>query len=118
MKVKLANYPGFRYSPSMILRTLETKLKALARQYPVVTVTGPRQSGKTTLCRAAFPDKAYVNLERPDVREFAINDARGFLASYADGAILDEIQRGKRQSKGLNARFLLFQAFNIKAVRQ
>ncbi len=93
MKVKLANYPGFRYSPSMILRTLETKLKALARQYPVVTVTGPRQSGKTTLCRAAFPDKAYVNLERPDVREFAINDARGFLASYADGAILDEIQR-------------------------
>lgn len=93
MKVQLADYPESRYAPFMILRTLDTKLKALARQYPVVTVTGPRQSGKTTLCRAAFPDKPYVNLERPDIREFAISDARGFLASYADGAILDEIQR-------------------------
>jgi predicted AAA+ superfamily ATPase len=59
----------------------------------VVTLTGPRQSGKTTLCRAAFPQKPYINLESPDVREFARNDPRGFLASYPDGAILDEIQR-------------------------
>ena len=79
--------------PSMIPRTLETVLKDLARQYPVVTLTGPRQSGKTTLCRAAFPQKPYINLESPDVREFARGDPRGFLASYADGAILDEIQR-------------------------
>ena len=64
-----------------------------AAQYPVVTLTGPRQSGKTTLCRAAFPQKPYVNLESPDIREFARNDPRGFLASYPDGAILDEIQR-------------------------
>jgi len=77
----------------MIPRTLEPVLKELAGQYPVVTVTGPRQSGKTTLCRAAFPDKPYVNLERPDVRDFAGSDPRGFLASHADGAILDEIQR-------------------------
>jgi len=81
------------YDSFMIPRTLEPKLKELASQYPVVTVTGPRQSGKTTLCRAAFPNKPYVNLERPDIREFAISDARGFLASHADGAILDEIQR-------------------------
>jgi len=77
----------------MIPRTLEHSLKELAGQYPVVTVTGPRQSGKTTLCRAAFPAKPYVNLESLDVREFARSDPRRFLAAYVDGAILDEIQR-------------------------
>jgi len=77
----------------MIPRTLEPTLKKLASQYPVVTVTGPRQSGKTTLCRAVFPDKPYVNMERLDVRDFANTDPHGFLTSYADGAILDEIQR-------------------------
>ncbi len=77
----------------MIPRTLEPVLKDLTRQYPVVTVTGPRQSGKTTLCRAAFPEKSYVNLESPDVREFAQTDPKGFLASYPKGAVLDEIQR-------------------------
>ena len=77
----------------MIPRTLEPVLSERATQYPVVTLTGPRQSGKTTLCRAAFPQKPYINLESPDVREFARNDPRGFLASYPDGAILDEIQR-------------------------
>lgn len=63
-----------------------------ATLYPVVTVLGPRQSGKTTLCRQAFPDKAYVNLEQPDVREFAHQDPHAFLAQFKDGAILDEIQ--------------------------
>jgi len=77
----------------MIPRTLEPKLKELAGQYPVVTLTGPRQSGKTTLCRAAFPNKPYVNLERPDTRQFASEDPHGFLASYPDGAIFDEVQR-------------------------
>ena len=77
----------------MIPRTLSSVLVSLAGQYPVVTVTGPRQSGKTTLCRAAFPGKPYVNLESPDMREFARDDPRGFLANYPDGAILDEIQR-------------------------
>jgi len=77
----------------MIPRTLEPILKKLAGQYPIITITGPRQSGKTTLCRAAFPDKSYINLERPDIREFASSDPLGFLASHADGAILDEIQR-------------------------
>jgi uncharacterized protein len=74
-------------------RTIEPILLELARKYPVVTVTGPRQSGKTTLCRKVFPDKPYINLEAPDTRQFAVEDARGFLNAYPDGAILDEIQR-------------------------
>jgi len=77
----------------MYRRTLEPYLRKLAQDYPIVTVTGPRQSGKTTLSRAVFPDKPYVNLEAPDIREFARRDPRGFLAGYPDGAIFDEIQR-------------------------
>jgi hypothetical protein len=77
----------------MIPRTIEPVVRRLTSQYPVVTVTGPRQSGKTTLCRALFPDKPYVNLEAPDDRRFALDDPRGFLAAYPNGAVLDEIQR-------------------------
>jgi len=77
----------------MIPRTLQPVARQLARQYPIITITGPHQSGKTTLCRAAFPEMPYVNLERPDVREFANSDPLGFLAGYPEGAILDEIQR-------------------------
>jgi len=76
----------------MIHRTLETKLHELAGYYPAVLVTGPRQSGKTTLCRMAYPDKPYVSLEALDIRHFAGRDPRGFLAEYAGGAIIDEIQ--------------------------
>ncbi len=72
---------------------MEPVLKELARQYPVVTVTGPRQSGKTTLCRKVFKTKEYVNLEAPDTRLFAREDPRGFLAQFSKGVILDEIQR-------------------------
>lgn len=77
----------------MIQRTIEPILLHLAGSYPVVTVTGPRQSGKTTLCKKVFPKHAYVNLEAPDVRSFATDDPRGFLAAYPNGVILDEIQR-------------------------
>lgn len=77
----------------MIPRTLEPQLRQLATYYPVVAVTGPRQSGKTTLCRAAFPDHPYVSLETLDTRDFARDDPRGFLAQYRQGAVLDEIQR-------------------------
>jgi predicted AAA+ superfamily ATPase len=77
----------------MIPRTAAATLKSLAASYPVVTVTGPRQSGKTTLCRACFPDKPWVNLEQPDVRAFAREDPRAFLRAYEGGAILDEFQR-------------------------
>lgn len=68
-------------------------LRDLAFQYPVVTLTGPRQSGKTTLCRKVFPKIAYANLESPDVREHAFSDPRGFLYAYKSGVIIDEIQR-------------------------
>ena len=78
---------------SLINRTVETVLQAFANKYPVVTITGPRQSGKTTLCRKVFVHKPYANLESPDVRQFALDDPRGFLAQYPDGAVLDEIQR-------------------------
>lgn len=77
----------------VIPRVLTGRLKEAAEQYPVVTVTGPRQSGKTTLCRAVFGGKPYANLERPDVRDFALRDPRGFLAQFPDGAVLDEVQR-------------------------
>ena len=77
----------------MIEREIAPRLKALFEQYPFVTVTGPRQSGKTTLCRAAFPDLHYANLEAPDQRAFAEADPRGFLSQLAEGTIIDEIQR-------------------------
>jgi predicted AAA+ superfamily ATPase len=77
----------------MIERDLTTKLRAVARAFPAVTVTGPRQSGKSTLCRAVFPHHAYANLEPLDVRLFAQEDPRAFLAQFPHGAILDEVQR-------------------------
>ena len=77
----------------MITREITDRLVALFRQYPFVTLTGPRQAGKTTLCRAAFPHLTYVNLEAPDQRLFAESDPRGFLSGLGEGAILDEIQR-------------------------
>lgn len=77
----------------MIKRHIEPLLRKLAAQYPIVTLVGPRQSGKTTLARMVFPDKPYVSLEDPDLRRFATEDPRGFLLSYQVGAVLDEIQR-------------------------
>lgn len=77
----------------MIPRKLATKLLELARLYPVVVITGPRQAGKTTLCRATFPDLPYVSLEALDIRDFARNDPRGFFATYRDGAVIDEVQQ-------------------------
>jgi predicted AAA+ superfamily ATPase len=76
----------------MIERNLARPLRQLARHYPVVTVTGPRQSGKTTLCRSAFPDKPWVSLEQLDIRGEALRDPRGFLEEHRGGAILDEVQ--------------------------
>ena len=77
----------------MINRTAEKELRSLAKQFKAVAVVGPRQSGKTTLCRHVFGDRPYVNLENPDERSFAISDPRGFLAQYAKGALIDEVQR-------------------------
>lgn len=77
----------------MIDRDLASVLRKAARQFPAVTLTGPRQSGKSTLCRALFPRLPYVSLEAPDIRAFARDDPRAFLAAYPKGAILDEVQR-------------------------
>jgi hypothetical protein len=76
-----------------IQRRIEPALLELARSFPIVTVTGPRQAGKTTLCRMAFPNKRYLSLEAPDERRYALEDPRGFLGELEDGAILDEVQR-------------------------
>ena len=77
----------------MIPRNAESTLRELAAGFPVIGITGPRQSGKTTLARAVFKDKPYVSLEYPDVRESATDDPRGFLDNYPQGAVLDEAQR-------------------------
>lgn len=78
----------------MIHRQSTDRLLELSKSFKAVAVTGPRQSGKTTLIRSLFPDKTYINLENPDTRSFAIEDPRGFLEPLKKrGAILDEIQR-------------------------
>jgi len=76
----------------MVKREIESLVLRLAKGYPALAITGPRQAGKTTLARSAFPDRPYVSLENPDTRELATEDPRGFLKKYAAGAILDEVQ--------------------------
>lgn len=77
----------------MIERVLKTKLLEMISKYPIVTLTGPRQSGKSTLLKTSFPTYQYVSLEDPDMRLFATEDPRGFLATYPDKTIIDEAQR-------------------------
>jgi predicted AAA+ superfamily ATPase len=78
----------------MVPRAAEAVVRRLASQFPVVTVTGPRQSGKTTLIRSLYPDKPYFNLERPDTRGRIVDDPLGFLAGCrTTGAVIDEAQR-------------------------
>lgn len=77
----------------MIHRTLQSTLERLATKYPVITLTGPRQSGKSTLLKYAFPGYNYISLEDLDMREFATNDPRGFLNTFPHHVILDEAQR-------------------------
>jgi uncharacterized protein len=77
----------------MINRIAEERLVKLSKTFRSVAVVGPRQSGKTTMCRKVFPTKPYVSLENPDVLEFAQTDPRGFLGQFKNGAILDEVQR-------------------------
>ena len=77
----------------MIHRDLAAELERAAAWAPSITLTGPRQSGKTTLCRQVFSDHPYCSLEAPDDRAFAQEDPRAFLAQFPRGAVLDEVQR-------------------------
>ena len=87
----------------MIPRSLSQPAITAFKQYPIVTLVGPRQSGKTTLARSAF-DLPYINLEAPDQREFVQNDPRAFLAKHPNGAIIDEIQRAPDLTSYLQVR--------------
>ena len=107
----------------MIERDISPLLIKLFKQYPFVTVTGPRQSGKTTLCRETFPHLRYINLEIPEQREFARSDPNRFLSELEGGAILDEIQRVPdllsylqvlADEKGRNSLFVLTGSENFK----
>lgn len=77
----------------MISRLIQNKAATFIKEFKALAITGPRQSGKTTLAQKTFPKKTYVTLEDPDVRDFALSDPRAFLAQFKEGAILDEVQR-------------------------
>lgn len=77
----------------MIKRSILKQFKKAQKQYPVVAIIGPRQSGKTTFVKANCPNKPYVNLEDIENCDFALRDPKGFLAMYPKGAIIDEVQR-------------------------
>ncbi len=89
----IANLSNIYYFCYMIKREISQKILELSRKFPVVAVIGPRQSGKTTLVKALFPEKTYTNLEEPDTRLFAAQDARAFLEQHPEGMIIDEAQR-------------------------
>ena len=77
----------------MIIRDIELTIRNLLRGFPIVTITGPRQSGKTTLAQFVFKKKPYISLEDPDARRMALDDPRAFLNQLPDGGVLDEVQR-------------------------
>ncbi len=77
----------------MIPRLAHLTLRRLCKGFPILAITGPRQSGKTTLARIAFPKKPYVSLENPEERSFAQSDPKRFLARFPKGAVIDEVQR-------------------------
>jgi len=110
----------------VIRRDLAKRVLAAAGKYPVVTVTGPRQSGKTTLVRALFRDCPYVSLESPDERAFALEDPRGFLARFKGRVILDEAQKapelfsyiqGLVDEEGRPGRFILSGSHNFLLIK-
>ncbi len=111
----------------IIPRTITPYAAEAFAAYPVVTITGPRQSGKTTLARETFTDKPYVNLENPITRQFAQDDPVAFLNQYPDGAVLDEIQRVPAllshiqvivDEKGQNSLFVLTGSHQFELMRE
>jgi len=110
----------------MIKRSITPSLQERWKTYPIVTITGPRQSGKTTLSRSSFPDLPYETLENPDSRAFAQEDPRGFLNQHPEGAILDEIQntpellsylQGIVDSNGRNSQYVLTGSHNFNLLK-
>ncbi|MCF0217162.1 MAG: ATP-binding protein [Fibrobacteraceae bacterium] len=100
----------------MVSRKVEKKILSEGVKYPVITIVGPRQSGKTTLAKKLFPAYKYVNLEQQDLRNFALRDPKGFLTSYKPPIILDEIQNCPEllsqvqvevDNSGLDAQFVI-----------
>ncbi len=89
----------------MINREIGNKVLQYAGQYPVITITGPRQSGKTTLCRMLFPDMPYANLEGIEERNFAVSDPKGFLARFTF-----------RDSKGNEVDVIMDYGNNVRAI--
>ena len=83
----------YYFYPMFIKREIQKELTGLMQEYPVVTLTGPRQSGKTTLARSTFPGFNYCNLEKPEIRTLAENDANALLETFYPPVIIDEIQR-------------------------
>ena len=77
---------------TLITRDIGNVIQEACRYFSVITITGPRQSGKTTLVKQLFPDYQYYSLENPDTKLLAINDPLGFLQSHETGIILDEVQ--------------------------
>ncbi|MDE2422982.1 MAG: AAA family ATPase [Betaproteobacteria bacterium] len=73
-------------------RNASKTIERLTKGFLIIAITGPKQSGKSTLARHQFPDKPYISLENPDEREFVTNDLKRFLARFPKGAVLDEIQ--------------------------
>ena len=76
----------------MVKRIISNRLLALSKKIPILTITGPRQSGKTTLAKTVFPNYRYISLENPDNLDFALSDPKGFLNTYGQKIIIDEAQ--------------------------
>lgn len=83
----------FILSLGMVKRQIASFVKALLGKYPVITITGPRQSGKTTLLKSLFPDWKYLSMETPDAREQVIQNPRELFSRYGHKMVLDEVQR-------------------------
>ncbi|MCK5807954.1 ATP-binding protein [bacterium] len=110
----------------MISRTISQHVLRMATQYPVVTITGPRQAGKTTLVKKLFHEKPYITLEDIDSMERAERDPRRFLASFPDGAVIDEVQRvphllsymqGIVDERQMNGMFILTGSYQLTLMR-
>lgn len=113
-----------------VTRRLTHKIKELGAKYPILAVTGPRQSGKTTLLKKAFPDYRYVTLEDPEIRQFAESDPRAFLDQFDQYVIFDEVQRvpllfsymqGRVDESGIMGQYILSGSQNfllLKSITQ